>query len=315
MNIEQIKNIVIAGSGVMGSSIAQVFAQYNFDVVIYDVSESQLEKSKELIALNQNVLIEKEILTPEQAQAVLRNLSFTTNKECFAKADLVSESIVEKLEVKHAFYEEIVKLCKEDCIITTNTSGLSIHKIAESVTLPQRFAGMHFVNPPHIVPLVEIIKCKETQDEVTEILWQLLENVNKKPIIVKKDIPGFILNRIQFAVLREALGIVESGAASLEDLDKVLHYGLGMRYACLGPFEIADLGGLDTFASISNYLFADLNNQKEGSALFNELVKQGKLGVKSGEGIYDYSNGKGEEVIKKRDENFLAIKKHIYDKE
>lgn len=171
---------------------------------------------------------------------------------------------------------------------------------------------MHWINPPHIIPLVEVICGDETSKETAATVFQIAEALGKKPIMVKKDAPGFALNRIQFAVLREAMHIVESGIADMEDVDKVLKYGLGMRYACLGPFEVSDLGGLDTFYRISSYLFKDLSSATEVSDLLKNLVDQGFCGVKAGKGFYDYSNGRGDEVISKRDADFIKIANCLY---
>ncbi len=307
-----LKKVVIAGAGIMGSSIAQLFAQNDFAVILYGTKEQSLERSKGLIQLNQETLVKEGELSQEKSNKIRSLITHTIEKSCFKDADFVIEAITENIDVKHTFWSEISELVSETTILTSNTSGLSITRIAEAVKKPERFCGMHWVNPPHIVPLVEVICGKKTKKETADLVFGVAEYIGKKPIKVKKDAPGFALNRIQFTVLREAMHIVESGIADIEDVDKVLKYGLGMRYACLGPFEIADLGGLDTFYNIAGYLFKDLSDVKEVPAMLKNLIADKAYGVKTEKGFYDYSHGRSNEVIAKRDEDFIKIANCLY---
>lgn len=313
MKLESIKNFVIAGAGIMGASIAQILAQNGYYVVLYDIEDQFLEKGRNLIDINQQTLISVGDFTPEQSKENMSRISFSCSKACFSEADFVIEAIVENMEVKHAFWAEISALVPADAILTSNTSGLSLTEIAKVIKYPERFAGMHWVNPPHLIPLVEVIKGEKTTIETAQLVYALSLRIGKKPVMLNKDAAGFILNRIQFAVLREAMYIVDSGIASIEDVDNVFKYGMGMRYACLGPFEIADLGGLDIFYKISGYLFKELNNSAEVSSLLVDAYNSGNFGVKSGKGFYDYSDGRDREIIKKRDENFIKFLKNFYN--
>lgn len=312
MNRTKLKKIAIAGAGIMGSSIAQIFAQNDYQVTLHDIEDRFLARSKELIALNQKALVQAGELSEEASCNIRSLIGHTLDISGFKDADFVIEAIVEQMDAKHALWSKISELVSEEAILTSNTSGLSISEIAKAVRKPERFCGMHWINPPHIVPLVEVICGEKTKAETADTVFRVAESVGKKPIMVKKDAPGFALNRIQFAVLREAMHIVESGIADKEDVDKVLKYGLGMRYACLGPFEVADLGGLDTFYRISEYLFEDLSDAKEVPAMLKDLVTGGAWGVKSGKGFYDYSDGRGDEVISKRDADFIKIAGILY---
>ena len=314
MKLEDIKNIVIAGAGVMGSSMAQSFAQYGYKVTLYDLKDEFLQKSKNLIEINQKTSVEKGIISVEESNKIIENIQFTYEKENFKSADLVVEAIIENIDIKHSFWKEVSDLAPEDAILTTNTSGLSISKIAEAVKFPERFCGMHWINPPHIIPLIQVIKGEKTKDETAQIVYDISEHISKKPIMINKDAAGFVLNRFQFAVLREAMHIIEQGIASKEDIDNVFKYALGIRYACLGPLEIADLGGLDTFYNISSYLFEDLSDAKEVSPILGDIVKAGHYGVKNGKGFYDYSDGRDKEVIKKRDEDFYKVSECLFGK-
>ncbi len=296
----------------MGASMGQIFAEYGYTVIVYDIAPEAIEKGKELIALNQRGMVAHGINTEEESQKILGRISFSTDITVFRNADFVIEAIVERMDVKNAFWAEVSRLVAEDVVLTSNTSGLSITEMAKSVHLPRRFAGMHWVNPPHIVPLVEIISGAETDPEALEIIRDVALSLNRKPVTVKGDPKGFILNRLQFAVLRESLHIVEQGHATLEDVDAVMKYGLGMRYACIGPFETADIGGLDTFFRIGSYLFADLSAAADVPELLAAAYGNGDYGVKTGKGFYDYSNGRDVQVIEKRDKDFLSVAKCLF---
>ena len=310
--MRDIRHIVIAGSGTMGASMGMIFAHHGYSVTLYDIIDEALEKAKKLIALNQETEIKEGKLTQEASDALRERISYTTDINAFRDADFVVEAILEKIEIKHKFWEEVSRLVPEDIVICSNTSGLSITRIAEVIHKPERFCGMHWINPPHLIPLVEIIKGEKTDAANAEIVRELACKVGRKPVVVG-DAQGFVLNRIQLAILRESLHIVEEGIASPEAVDDVMKYGLGMRYACLGPFQVCDLGGLDIFNNIASYLFADLCDRKEPFGLLKEAAEQGNFGVKTGKGFYDYANGKDEETIRYRDEMFSKIAKTLFD--
>lgn len=305
------KKVVIAGAGVMGASLAQVYAKVGYEVVIYDLFEEGLKKGRHLVDLNQNTLVSEGIITIDDSKNVYSLISYTTEKECFKDCCLVVECIVERMDVKHSFWKEVSNLVPKEALLATNTSGLHITEIAEAVELPERFLGQHWLNPPHLLPLCEIIVGEKTSPETVIKMRELVKGLEKHPVVVK-DINGFIINRIQFAVLREALYIVESGAATFEDIDTVLKAGMGLRYAALGPFGVADFGGLDTFDHISSYLNADLCDVKEGNKMLEKMVADGKLGVKSGQGFYDYSGDKADKAIKDRDKLYIELAKVLY---
>lgn len=309
---KDVKRIVIAGAGTMGSSMGETFAKYGYDVTLYDIFPSALEKAGNLIRLNQETEVAEHVVTPEESAALLERIRYSEDKACFEGADLVVEAILEKLDVKHAFWAEISALVPEDAILASNTSGLSITAIAEVVKRPERFGGMHWINPPHLIPLIEVIQGKKTDDETAAAIRDIALAVEKKPVIVQ-DAPGFALNRIQLAVLRECLHIVEQGIATPEAVDDVMKYGLGMRYACLGPFEVCDLGGLDIFYNIASYLFEDLADEKAPFGMLADRFEKGQYGVKTAAGFYDYAGGKDAEKIKYRDRMFTKISKCLFN--
>lgn len=305
--MKKIKNVVLAGAGTMGYSLAEIISAYDFNVTLYNRGMETLEKAKKLIKLHYEMLAEKGELSKEKADSIFNNIIFTCDKDCFKTADFVIESIVEKMDKKHEFWKEISNIVPDEAILTTNTSGFSITEIAKEVNLPERFCGMHWWNPPHIIPLVEIIKGEKTADETALVVEQMCKDLEKEPVIVKKDIKGFIGNRIQQAVLRESLHILESGAATYEDIDRAIKYGVGLRYAYIGPFETMDFNGVDIFNNVCKYMFEELDNSTTPPKLLQDMVDENKLGIKTGEGFYKYENGKASEAVKNRDEAFLKI--------
>ena len=303
--------VVMAGAGTMGASLAQVYAQAGWDTVLYNRSDSGLKRAKNLIEVNQAVFVKEGILEESHSKALVSRIKMTTGKEDFRDAALVVESIVENLDAKRAFWEEISEIAPVEALFATNTSGLKITEIAKVCKYPERFMGQHWLNPPHLLPLCEIIAGEKTSQENVQKMRKLVEGLGKRPVVVA-DINGCIINRIQFAVLREALHIVDIGAATIEDVDTVLKAGMGLRYAALGPFGVADFGGLDTFDHINTYLNAELDDSKVGNKRLHEMVEVGKLGVKSGQGFYDYSGDKADEAIRERDRMYIELAKVLY---
>ncbi len=302
----------IAGAGTMGSGIAQIFSRKGHDVVMTDIKEEFLEKSKKLVFIFNDSLIEEKLMTEDEAKNIVNNISYSIDKEAFKDADIIIEAIIEKVNIKQEFWKEVEAIVSDDTILATNTSGLSITKIGERLNKKDRFIGMHFWNPPHIIPLVELTKGDYTSDETVDKMMKIVRDIDKEPVIVKKDTPGFIGNRLQFAVFREALNILDQGIASAEDIDRAMKYGPGFRYPIIGPLETADLGGLDTFYYISSYLFNELSGAKEPQEILANLMDKNELGVKSEKGFYDYSDGKDKQAIKNRDKMFFKMLKHIH---
>lgn len=291
----EIRKITIAGAGTMGYSMAEIFARKGYEVILWNHRDSTLERAKTKIA-------------PD----MVNRISYTIDPAAFRGRDLIVENIVEDLAAKSEFYRTYSPLADEKTIIATNTSGLSINTLAKSVKGPERFLGMHWFNPPTLIPLIEIIKNDHTKAEAAKTIYDLSLAIGKKPAIVEKDAPGFAANRIQLAVIREALSMVKKGIISKEGADAVMKYGLGFRWACLGPLETVDFGGLDVFAHVSEYLMADLEDSHEVPPLLAEKVKEGHLGVKTGEGFYKYDGDKAAKATEERDRKLKALYEALY---
>lgn len=306
MAIEDIKRIGVIGAGTMGAGVAEIFVKFGYTVILYNRSQEGMQRGIE--RLQPKVAVKPvpiETVTDTESAQIYTTHDLTA----LAEVDLISESIAENLKIKQGIFRKLDEICATETLFTTNTSGLSISQIATAVSHPERFAGVHFFNPPEIVPAVEVIKGEATSDATCKVLIDLLKQMQKQPILVQKDVPGFVASRLQFAVVREALHLVEEGIASPADIDAVMKHGLGLRWALLGPLEIADLGGLDIFNTVGSYVAKSLSNATDSPKVLQDLVAAGKLGAKTGSGFYDYPQGKASALTEERDEKLLEILK------
>jgi 3-hydroxybutyryl-CoA dehydrogenase len=305
-----IKNIVIIGSGVMGCSIAQSFAISGYSVVLTDVQEEYLLKAKGRISENLSLLVEEANVNEEKKQTTLANLTYTINlEEAVREADFIIEAIPEVIELKWELYQKLEQMIKPNTIVASNTSTFPISRLMENASFPERMIITHFFNPAHLVPLVEIVQHNQTKKEVVEATLELIRGIGKSPILLKKEISGFIANRLQTALMREAFYLLKEGVASARDIDTAITAGPGFRWAFTGPIEIADFGGLDTWQRVFDNVAPDLDQSKGAPAIIRGLVEQGKLGVKTGEGIYSYEGSTVFQKINERDRNFIQLDK------
>ena len=290
-----IKNISVIGAGTMGNGIAHVFAQAGFKVNLIDVSAAQLEKAVATIGKNFDRQIAKGSLTEENKKAALDNVNTVTNlAEGVKNADLVVEAATENVELKLQIFKSIDNAAPDGCILATNTSSISITKIAAVTKRPELVIGMHFMNPVPVMKLVEIINGYATTKEVTDTIIALSKQLGKIPSSVN-DYPGFIANRILMPMINEAIISLFEGVAGVEEIDTVMK--LGMAHP-MGPLQLADFIGLDVCLSILNVLHNGFGNPKYAPCpLLVNMVMAGKLGVKSGEGFYKYTAGSKELVV------------------
>ena len=305
--MSDITQVGIVGAGTMGSGIAELFAESGYDVIWYNRSETGIQRGLTRIRANQATLIRNSMLTQDEAEAALARLHPTYDLTELSSVDLISESVAEDLEVKQDLFRSLDRLCHDETILTTNTSGLLISNIATAVSHPERLAGMHFATPPQVMPIMEIIKGERTSDATWELLLELAQVLHKHAVFVRKDVPGFIGNRLQVALIREAFHLIEEGVATPADIDTMMKHGLGLRWAFLGPLEGMDLGGLDVVNAVYGYLFQELSDAKQPPRILQELVAAGKLGAKSGSGFYEYAAGRAERIIDDRDAKLLKL--------
>jgi 3-hydroxybutyryl-CoA dehydrogenase len=288
----------VIGAGTMGNGIAHVFAQHGFEVHLIDVSEKQLEKAIGTISKNLDRQVAKEIIRKEKKEETLLNIVRTTSlQEGVKNARLIVEAATENLELKLKIFKEIDAASPEGCILATNTSSISITKIASAITQPEMVIGMHFMNPVPVMKLVEIINGYATKKEVTDKIVEITKQLGKVPCVVN-DYPGFISNRILLPMINEAIHSLYEGVAGVEEIDTVMK--LGMAHP-MGPLELADFIGLDVCHSILTVLHEGFGDPKYAPCpLLTNMVTAGKFGVKSGEGFYKYAPGNKELVVSER---------------
>ncbi|MEN8898970.1 MAG: 3-hydroxybutyryl-CoA dehydrogenase [Nonlabens sp.] len=291
------KNITVIGAGTMGNGIAHTFAQSGFNVALVDISQEAIDRGLGTISKNLDRMIAKERITEEDKAATLGNItSFTDLKEGVSKADLVVEAATENVNLKLKIFADMDQFAPADCILSTNTSSISITQIAAVTQRPEKVIGMHFMNPVPIMKLVEIIRGYSTSDEVTETIMTLSRELGKTPTEVN-DYPGFVANRILMPMINEAIETLYNGVAGVQEIDTVMK--LGMAHP-MGPLQLADFIGLDVCLSILNVMHDGFKNPKYApSPLLVNMVMAGKKGVKSGEGFYDYSESRKAEVVSK----------------
>jgi 3-hydroxybutyryl-CoA dehydrogenase len=289
------KNIAVIGAGTMGNGIAHTFAQFGFKVALIDVSDAALEKGLATISKNLDRMVAKGTITEGDKAATLSNITkFTDLKSGVNNADLVVEAATENMDLKLKIFKELDEFAPSNCILASNTSSISITKIASITKRPQQIIGMHFMNPVPIMKLVEIIRGYSTSDEVFNTIYNLSKTLNKVPVEVN-DYPGFVANRILMPMINEAIITLNEGVAGVEEIDTVMK--LGMAHP-MGPLQLADFIGLDVCLSILNVMYQGLGNTKYAPCpLLVNMVTAGKLGVKSGEGFYKYTPGSKDLVV------------------
>ncbi len=281
---EDIRTVLVVGAGVMGHGIAQVFAMSGYRVRLVDIKEEFLRRALERIRGSLEKLAAKGLLR-EKPEEVLARIETSTDLRSAAEGiDYMVEAVPEKLEIKRSVFKTVDEVAPEHAILTTNTSSIPISEIAEATSRPDKVAGMHFFNPPQILRLVEVVRGAKTSDDTVETIVALAKRLGKEPVVVRKDVPGFIVNRVMIRILNESCRLVERGVYTIEQVDAALRYKLCFP---MGAFELADYIGLDVLVDLSKNMISRGFNMTL-CRLFEEMVEKGKLGVKSGEGFYRY---------------------------
>jgi len=317
MELKEIKIIAVLGSGLMGHGIAQSFLMGGYEVMLYDIDDSILETAINHIEKNLELFSQFELIGKDEIQPTLERLNTTTDlKMAVAEADFIVEAAPENLELKQELFERVESYCKRDTILASNTSSLMLKDIGVRVKNKERLVTTHWFNPPHIVPTVEVVKCEWTTDETHDTAYQLMEKIKKVPVKINRELPGFLVNRIQMALAREVLDLCEKGVASPRDIDRAIKGSIGFRLASIGPLLTMDLGGLRLWLTVIENLLPEIENSQDAPAVIRRLTSEGHDGVKSGKGFYDYAVDFTEDdldqAIKKRDREFLMRLKQLY---
>ncbi|MFC1452542.1 3-hydroxyacyl-CoA dehydrogenase family protein [Verrucomicrobiota bacterium] len=308
MKADEISAIAVIGAGTMGAGIAGEFARIGCRVCMLDVDQDRLDHGMKAMARAQAALTNAGMLSKAEARTARKRVTPTPCLEMACEGiQLLVEAASENLRLKKKLFRRFDEVCPKRAILASNTSGLSITQIASAVTRPARVAGLHFWNPPHIIPLVEVTRGETTSAATARALVDVCRRLGKRPILVRHDVPGFVGNRLQFAVLREALHLLDEGIASADDIDTAMTAGPGLRWAFMGPLRTADLGGLDIFHAISRYLFAELASNPGPRGTLKKLVRKNHLGAKTGQGFFEYTGGDLGRTVRERDRVLLDL--------
>jgi 3-hydroxybutyryl-CoA dehydrogenase len=307
----EIRNITIIGAGLMGHGIAQVFAGKGYNVILVDLNDGLLAQAIKNIRSNLALMADNGIGSCKDIDPVISRIRSTTDmSEATTDAHFVVEAVSENLNLKQKVFHELDRLCDREAILATNTSVISITEIASRAEFRDRIVGTHFWNPPHLIPLVEVVRGEDTSNETMDQTFSLLQAVGKHAVRINRDVPGFVGNRLQHALWREAISIVENGIADASIVDECIRFGFGLRLPVLGPIENTDMVGTDLVLAIHEYILKHLESSPEPSPLLKNMVKEGALGFKSGRGFQDWPKEKADKSRKRLQEYLLeAIKK------
>ena len=296
--------IAIIGMGSMGPGMAARVARGGHDVRAFDIAEAAQERAASLLPMIATALDGLEV--EDQGG----DLSFAGSlEEAVTGADLVIENIPENIETKAALYRQLDPLLTADTIVATDTSGIPITKLQEHISHPRRFVGMHWSNPPHIVPMIEVIAGEQTAADVVTAIQTLIRDLGLLPVTLKKDVPGFVENRVLYALLRECVDLVERGVIDPEDLDTCVNWGIGYKLAVIGPMRLLDMAGLDIYHSVSSFLNSELCNRDDVSPMVTDATGKGQLGMKTGGGLFDYTDEDLTSLPRERSQTLIAVRK------
>jgi 3-hydroxybutyryl-CoA dehydrogenase len=309
--MQDIKKVVIVGAGTMGYSLALLFAKEGFEINLVDKDPAALEKAINLIDSARKTLLKADFISSEQEERVHTLINTTTDIRAAAKdSDFAIEAVDEDPAVKKEVFTILDFSCPDHTILASNTSGLNIFNIL-SIRRPEKLIITHFFAPPHIIPLVEVVPGQHTEKQTVDRVIQLLQSLGKEPVLVKQYITGFIVNRIQRAISREAFSLVDQNYASIEDVDRAVKRSLGIRIPSVGVLQTYDFTGLDVYYKIYQENPIELARSSSPPNIVKEKVKRGEYGIKTGKGLYDYSGKNSEEILQRRDLNYIKMLKAI----
>ncbi len=301
----ELKRAAILGTGTMGPGMGAVLARAGLQVALYDVNPEALEKAKGAAEIATGVLERLEVTVKDGGE-----LRFEGDLAAAVRdADLVVEAVPEKLELKQQVLGELEDLIRADTIIASNTSGIPITKIAEPLRHPERVVGWHWSNPPQLIPMNEIIVGEKTAPEVVAATEQLTRDIGYEPVTLKKEVPGFVENRVLYAIMRECLALLDEGVVDAEGLDLCVKWGIGYKLAVVPPIQLLDMAGLDIYTSVAAFLNQDLSNEAGISKTATDLRDEGRLGIKTGGGFFDYTPERAKELGAARAGKLVSVRK------
>ena len=298
----------LVGLGTMGPGIAATLARGGMTVACYDTSGETRDNAPALIEAASGVL--ERLAMPDRANGSGVEIC-DSMAACVDDADLVIENVPENLEIKTGVFAQLDRLVGSDCILASDTSGIPITKLQEGISAPGRVVGMHWSNPPHIIPIIEVVAGAKTTETTVAWMVDTVKNLGLRPVVVKKDVPGFVENRVLYALLRECVDLVDQGVIDAESLDTCVSWGIGYKLAVIGPMALLDVAGLDIYQAVGGYLNAELSNRDDVSAYVTDKTSLGNLGMKTGSGIYDYSPAKIAELRAERAAKLVAVRKTL----
>jgi 5-formyl-3-hydroxy-2-methylpyridine 4-carboxylate dehydrogenase len=301
------KYAAIVGLGTMGPGIAATLARAGLSVATFDADPGKRDTAGPKYAAAATVL--SALGVADHSAAAIK--TFDTLATCVAGADLVIETVPEDLELKIRVFRDIEAHVADSCVIASDTSGIPITRIQAGTRIPGRVIGMHWSNPPHIIPMIEVIAGEMTEPKVASELTALIRRCGHLPIAIAKDVPGFVENRVLYAVMRECLDLVEQGVIEPQDLDACVSWGIGYKLAVVGPMALLDMAGLDIYAAVAGYLNPELSSRRDVAAYISERTAQRKLGIKTGGGIYEYTPEKIAELQSTRARKLVAVRKAL----
>ncbi len=308
---ERINNIAVIGAGLMGHGIAQEVACAGYFVYLHDMTDDLLHNAREQIGKNLKLLAEHGIIEQTSISETLQRIQITTElSDAVETADYVVEAVTENLQLKQQIFEKLDNLCPPHTILASNTTALMPSQIGINTNRTDKILNTHYFNPPYLIPLVELIRSPNTSDETVSIIYHLLTAIGKTPAIIEKEALGFVGPRLQAALIREAFAIVEQGIASAETVDLVVRNSFGRRLSVAGPFEVFELAGWDLVLAAFEELYKDLNSSPDINPLLQEMVDTGKLGVKSGEGFYQWTEERQQTLRNKMNQALIHALKH-----
>ncbi|RWE38616.1 MAG: 3-hydroxyacyl-CoA dehydrogenase family protein [Mesorhizobium sp.] len=308
-----IQRIAIIGLGTMGPGMAARLARGGLQVVAYDVAPAAIERAGAMLGVAETVLDSLGIAVPPAGAGTVR---FTDDiADAVSGADLVIENVPENISIKADVYRRIDSLIASDTIVASDTSGIPITKLQAHISHPERMVGMHWSNPPHIIPMIEVIAGEKTAPRTVTVIRDLIRSIGLLPVVVKKDVPGFVENRVLYALLREAVDLVERGVIEAEDLDTCVSWGIGYKIAVIGPMALLDMAGLDIYKSVSSFLNADLSNRDDVAPMVLEKTNASKLGIKSGEGMFSYTPEQIKALQGERARKLVAVRRILEGRE